>query len=393
MLINKKYNLTYCSNIFKQKKWKFLFENLKKYLLHIKRKKQYIGISLCMSNVLLNEIRKDKTLSILKNWLITENVYISSMNGFVYKTFHQKKIKDNIYYPDWTTKQRIKYTKSLIELLGLLMHKNTMGSISTVPISYLPWIKTRHISYILFTASKNLSEIIKFLIEKKNIHLDLEPEPDCLINSIDSFIKFYIYWLIPVTKIAFNTKSNFLEPYIKKYIRLCYDICHFSVNFESHEEALCLLKKNKIKIGKIQVSSALEVKVFNSSIENKHLVKNLLSFTKSPFLHQTVEKIGNKLKKHKDISYAIKNFSEKCGNTLRIHCHAPLYKNIIRGIKTTSVDTKFALELLLKEKYIKEMEIETYTHDFLSKENKFESIFMEYNWVINLINNQKHDNN
>ena len=396
MLIKNKYYLTYCSNIFKEKKWKDLLNKLNIYIKNLKEnfKNKNTNISLCISNSLANEI-KDKYISKLETWLKNNDAYLSSINGFVYQTFHQKYIKDKIYYPDWTSIDRVTYTQNLINILNILIKHDHEGSISTSPISYTPWIKYRYNSYILFSASKNLTDVIKFLIQntKKNIHIDIEPEPHCTIESSKNFIHFFNAWLLPISKKYIqkdlNITSKKIETLTKKYIRICYDICHLSVNFEKHQNAIQRLKKNNIKIGKIQVSSALTFKMPQTHIKKKDIIETLLTLKNSPFLHQTNEKDKTNIKKYRDISYALKDFHKKENNEFKIHCHMPLYLKKYKNIDTTHDETEAALKLLLDEIKIKHIEIETYTHSMISKTNQMNSIIKEYDWVINLIKKHK----
>jgi len=401
MLIKNKYSLTYCSNIFKENNWKTLFNKLNTYINSLKKYNKPIGLSLCISNKLSNEIKKEKNISTIKNWLEEKNVYLSSINGFVYKTFHKKNIKDKIHYPDWTSKKKLNYTTNLITILRNLITKNKTGSISSSPLSYAPWIKKKNHDYILFKSSKNIAIIIKNLIcstNKNIIHIDIEPEPDCIINDSTTFINFYNKWLIPIAVKYLNDNLNFSKKkaiiYIKKHIRLCYDICHFSVNFENHKKIIHSINKNNIKIGKVQISSAMEIKIPTQNTKKAYIINDLKNVIKSPFLHQTTEKINKKLIKYKDIKYALKNFENKNNSILRIHCHTPLYKKNIKNIGTTQNETKNALIDLLNEKHIKHIEIETYTHKLISNEKQLNSIIKEYNWVIKLINKKfKHEIN
>jgi len=327
-------------------------------------------------------IKKKKNILTLKKWLDNENVYISSINGFVYRDFHEKNIKEKIYHPDWSFNERILYTIDLINILHGLKKKIKSLSISTVPISYSFWVKKKYKCYLLYKSSKNILKVMPILLYTKNIHLDIEPEPDCTLYNVETFITFFNKWLIPIAK----NKTIFKTSDVRFYIRICYDICHFSVMFVNHVNAALSLNKNKIKIGKIQVSSALELVVPKDKFSKKNLLKNLLFIRKSSFLHQVTEKDGTKFITYSDIKYSIKKFVNKTNNILRIHCHTPIYKHAINKLSTTHLDTYNALKYFLFKLNIYHIEIETYTHDLLSDDDKFESIINEYTWLINIIN-------
>ena len=154
MIIRNKYNLTYWSNIFKETTWKKLFNQLKVYIIKIKTIKKRIGISLCLSNSLVKSIKKRETILEFDRWLNNEGIYISSINGFVYRDFHEKNIKEKIYYPDWSSERRVTYTLDLIKILNQLKGNVKTVSISTLPISYLYWVKNKHKYYLLYKYKK-----------------------------------------------------------------------------------------------------------------------------------------------------------------------------------------------------------------------------------------------
>lgn len=392
MLIYNK-SLTYCSNIFKEKHFYNLLDKLFDCFSFIKSnfKNKHIGLGLCFSNKLINTVLITKNFNYFNKWIYKNNFYLSSINGFVYKSFHKKKIKEYIYYPDWTTLLRLNFTKKIILLLSKLNNSNNNYSISTSPISFKYWTKKRDRKYIFFTSAKNFINIFNYLIyinnyTKKYIHLDIEPEPACLIETFDDFLYFFLKWLAVYLKFHFSTKydKKFIN-LLKHYINLCYDICHFSVNFCNHSNIITLIKKHKIKIGKVQISSALELK---KTLSEYNIKNDLLFLYNSQFLHQNTLLYNNILKKNIDIKY-LTNYID---NTVRIHCHMPIYLNEYKTIfKTTSCETKNALLIILKNFNIKHLEIETYTYDMLLDINKFTSILKEYVFIINLIKDFKND--
>lgn len=392
MLLKNKYHLTYCSNIFKEKTWKNLFCKLKIYITNLRKffKKKHIGLSLCLSNSLANEIKKTDNISNLKMWLKKNRLYISSINGFVYQTFHQKKIKENIYLPDWTSKKRLNFTQNLIDILKNIIKKNHDGSISTLPISYKSWTKDNHKHYVLYKTSKHLSELLILLINIKKqikniIHLDIEPEPQCMIETYKETHTFFEQWLLPICKkyLIPRYKKQKLITHIYTHIKICYDICHFSVNFENHKEILNSIQKSKIKIGKIQISSALKINLNNNN--KKSQLKTLLTLQSSPFLHQTTEKVAKKIKKYTDIKHILETFEQKTHGEMRIHCHISIHEKIYKNIETTHQETQETLKIFLKTLRIKHIEIETYTHNIIYDDNPLAAIIKEYNWAIHTL--------
>src|SRR5690606_41281700 len=96
--------------------------------------------------------------------------------------------------------------------------------ISTSPISYKHWFKSDDaISKAFKIGAEQLIEIVEqlYTIEKssgKYLHLDIEPEPDGLIENTKEFIDFYTNYLIPIgvdilgPKLNLDRKSTRLTP-------------------------------------------------------------------------------------------------------------------------------------------------------------------------------------
>lgn len=388
MIIHNK-SLTYCSNIFKERNLATLIFKLNEYALYLRNyfKCKYIGLGLCMSNSLINKIRTHVQLTYLKKWINKHNLYLASLNAFVYKPFHTTKIKEFIYYPDWSTKARVIYTKKNIYFLNNVITKIKNASISTSPLTFKSWVIDRNKKYFYFKASVNMLNIVNLLINiyndnKNYIHLDVEPEPRCLLESFDDFLYFFIQWLKPNS--GYYLESAYVKKkdrYLKKYINLCYDICHFSVDYYNHTNIIKSILDNKIKIGKIQISSALEVNVTD---KNKKIIINELFFLrKSKFLHQNTLVTSNKIIKSIDIDF---NKYYHDGDKIRIHCHMPVHLAAYkRTLKTTNSESKSVLLAILNNIKVKHIEIETYTYDILLKKKKFESMLQEYLFVINII--------
>lgn len=346
MTFNKK-TLTYCSNIFKTNNIK----KLKKYIKTYLNTKEYkhTHINLCVSNQFIKKI--SNKIKNIKKWQNTNKLNINSFNGFVYQNFHLKNIKEKIYYPDWSSKKRLDFTQKIIKTSDILNVKKNI-SISTLPLSYKKWIQSKHIIYILYKFKHQICAMIKHLKKNKNyIHIDLEPEPYCIIENYHTIKKFYIK--------VINKKN-------KKHICLCYDICHFSVNFEKHEKIIKHMK-NLIHIGKIQVSSALSVILPVNPRIIKRLKNTLFILNKSNFLHQCVIKKNLIIKKVSDVKYVIKNISINNDKEIKIHCHIPIYKKKFGHMYTTQKETKKVLNFIQQQNITKHIEIESYTHHTLFK--------------------------
>tara|TARA_R110002049_G_scaffold309155_1_gene517697 strand:+ start:12883 stop:14079 length:1197 start_codon:yes stop_codon:yes gene_type:complete len=393
MLINNTYHVTYCSNIHPGKDWETTFENLKTHVPKIKNeisKNTPFGIGLRLSNKASEELQIDDNLLDFKTWLSDNDCYVFTMNGFPYGSFHNTIVKDQVHSPDWTTKERLVYTKRLFDQLQLLLPEGVSGGISTSPISYKHWFKSDESITNAFTkGAEHLSEIAIQLydIEQhsgKYMHLDIEPEPDGLIENTKEFLDFYNDYLIPVAESILTLKLKLDKAeaahIIKRYITLCYDVCHFSLAFEDPKYTFEATKKEGITVGKIQVSAALKI-LFEKGQE-KDIWNSLERFDESTYLHQVTEKTDGKVTVYNDLPVVLRE--KKSHKELRAHFHVPIFLEKFDNLYSTQDQILKTLEYLKTDVVSTHLEVETYTWDVLPqtlKQDIAQSILRELKWL------------
>src|SRR6185503_6681210 len=139
-------HLAYCTNIHRGQNWAETFDALKKYTVAVRDRvsagKPY-AIGLRLSDAASRELSDPNTLKDFRHWLEKENCYVFTINGFPYGTFHGERVKEGAYIPDWTTNERVEYTNRLFDLLAELTPPGVAGSVSTVPGSFKPLIKSQ----------------------------------------------------------------------------------------------------------------------------------------------------------------------------------------------------------------------------------------------------------
>jgi len=393
MLINNTYHLSYCTNIHPGPNWESTFDSLKEYVPSIKEavsSNEPFGLGLRLSNKASEELNEGNHLSEFKAWLQQNDIYIFTMNGFPYGNFHDERVKENVHTPDWTTRERVVYTARLFKQLAELIPKGISGGISTSPISYKYWhssIETQKEAFEI--GAKHLAEIALQLhdIEKstgKYLHLDIEPEPDGLIENSDEVIQFFEHYLLPlgieIVVAQLGKETSEAIKILKRHITICYDVCHFSLAYEEPEDTFQKFADSGLVVGKIQVSAALKI-LFDKS--NREAVWQTLSrFDEPTYLHQVTEKVGKEVKTYEDLPMVLnerKDFSE-----LRAHFHVPIFLERFGELYSTQDQILKVMEYLKTDIVSEHLEIETYTWDVLPKELKkdlSDSIIREINWL------------
>ena len=392
MLVNNKFHLTYCTNVHPGENWDLTFKSLKEYVPGIKNRltKEKFGLGLRLSNKASEELGTGETLTGFKNWLDENDIYVFTMNGFPYGNFHNERVKDLVHAPDWTTDERVIYTKRLADQLAILLPNDLDGGISTSPISYRHWHKTEEATNNAFEkGAENLSQLIVHLHEieertGKYIHLDIEPEPDGMLENSDEFLQFFSDYLLPIAtdhlKQELGSDSRKAKELIYRYITICYDVCHFSLAYEEPKETLQKLAENGIKVGKIQVSSALKI-LFNEG-DNQEIWDTLAKFNEPVYLHQVTQLIDGNVKTVNDLPDILDKKADF--KELRAHFHVPLFLEKYGALYSTQDHILKVISYLKDHVVTNHLEVETYTWDVLPAELKTdlgESITRELEWL------------
>ncbi|WP_392531678.1 metabolite traffic protein EboE [Nostoc sp. C117] len=399
-ITNNNFHLTYCSNIHPGESWLEVFANLQQYIPNLKSRLSPtlpFGIGLRLAHIAANELLQNNNLAQFQEWLTKENLYVFTLNGFPYGGFHRQVVKDQVYSPDWSTEERLNYTLNLMQILATLLPNGLDGGISTLPLSYKPWWQKDQGTFeiilqkICFNLVSVVAEMVRIWEETgKLLHIDLEPEPDGLIENTSEVIDFFENWLLPIGgKILSNKLSitqSFAEIKLLEHVRLCYDTCHFSVEYEEPKSVFTRLESAGIKIGKIQISAAIKVKIPPEVEKRTLIVERLRPFAESTYLHQVIEHRNDDTFHHyPDLITALPYLEQSLAEEWRTHFHVPIFIHDYQILQSTQNDIATVLHLLQANNACSHLEIETYTWDVLPSEMKIDlltSIQREYEWVL-----------
>ena len=396
-------HLTYCSNIHPGESWDETFHNLKTHTTQVRKglTKEPFGIGLRLSNLASLELIKESKLYNFQAWLRKENMYVFTINGFPYGGFHHQNIKDAVHQPDWSTTDRLTYTKRLFLILSALLPNGMDGGVSTSPISYRHWHRTeQELNDTKIIACEHFTELICFLKKLKDktgkkLHLDLEPEPDGVIETSHEFVSFFNEYLlvkaIPRISNQLGIIDSEADEIIRTHFQMCLDVCHFAVGFEKSAEVLSRLKNSGINIGRIQISAALGSGNIKNQTNANWVPRELLPFDEPTYLHQAVVKRKDgKLMRYTDLGLALSSLKENTYDEIRTHFHVPVFTKTYGKLYSTQEDIIETLRLWLKNPFTKHLEVETYTWDVLPenmKKDSVNSIIRELSWVKHTLDN------
>jgi sugar phosphate isomerase/epimerase len=391
------FHLTYCTNIHPADGWSAVNANLRQFAPALKRRlspAKPFGLGLRLSARDARELLEGDALAEFRAFLDGEGLYVALINGFPHGSFHRTAVKAAVYAPDWRDDERVRYTLDLLAILGHLVPADLDGGISTAPLSYKPWMPhPTHAAWDRLVS--NVVRVAEALVQIRQrsgafVHLDIEPEPDCLIETSDELIEFFERRLLPdgAPRLAglLGCSTGEAEAQLRDHVRMCLDCCHFAVEYEDPEAAIARVQKAGIQIGRVQLSSALKVTFPDSAAESAALLHRLRRFADSTYLHQVIERRGADLRHIPDLGEAIDGAPPVAGTEWRIHFHVPLFTDEYDGLGSTQDYVRTVLGIAARTRFARHFEIETYTWDVLPeglKADLLESIGREYAWVLN----------
>ena len=391
------FELTYCSNIHPAEGWPDVSDQLRAHAPQLKKRiapNKPFGLGLRLSARESIQLLKEEALSQFRTFLNAEGLYVFTLNGFPYGPFHGGPVKSAVFAPDWRREARVRYTLRLIKILEALLPEGGEGGISTVPLSYKPWVPAGN--------EKSWEEIVRNLVrvaeslvsvdrEKgKEIHLDLEPEPDGLIESGLEAVQFFENRLWPVGGKILSQKLHVdvkeARRLLQKHIAICLDTSHMAVVGET-AEVIDRYLQSGARIGKVQISTAMAVSIPEGAAQREIIGGLLGPFADATYLHQVSERgCGGEARRYPDLIQLLPQIRSAAPSEWRIHFHLPLDFSSKGPIRSTSEVTEGVLQRLTSDRFTRHLEIETYTWSVLPDDLKgdlVESIEREYRWTMN----------
>jgi hypothetical protein len=302
-------------------------------------------------------------------------------------------VKADVYAPDWRDPERVRYTCDLIDILSVLVPDGMDGGVSTVPLSYKAWMGegTKDDWRRVLTNIVDIAAMLVRLRESRGvfIHLDIEPEPDCVLETTAETIAFFTDRLVTqgAAQLAavIDVDEDEARHLLVDHVRVCFDCCHISVEHDAPDVALAALTSAGIRVGRIQLSSALHVHMPSAAGEQVPVVDRLRPFADSTYLHQVIRRDGSTSEHFSDLPDALRH---PAPGDWRIHFHVPLFTAEYDGLASTQADVRRVIEAMALSPVTRHLEIETYTWDVLPDALKIdvgESIAREYEWVLGCV--------
>ncbi len=327
-----------------------------------------LGLGLWLSAESARELRATDGAHGLRDRLLERGLRVVTLNGFPYGDFHAEVVKHAVYEPHWADPRRLAYTIDLAHLLVELLPDGTAeASISTLPIGWRRDFTNEGCGCSVGLAASQLVEAARELrsIEDRTgvrIHLDLEPEPGCVLDTSRDVVDLFDQ--------AFRPSDDVDH---RRYLGVNHDVCHAAVMFEPQTAALRTYREHDIALGKIQVSSAVEVDfdLVESDDQRASMLEAYRGFVEPRYLHQTSIRTGMEphfdVQTFEDLPIALENRAEHQvpSGTWRTHFHVPIFMAEGDRWGTTRAEIERCLASLPSDEPWPTLEVETYAWEVL----------------------------
>ena len=386
-------HLSYCTNIHPGESWEEIRSNLGRYLPLVKRRispDAPFGIGLRLSAVAAQSLNTPEARTEFAAFMRQHDLYVFTINGFPYGPFHGQRVKEEVYLPDWRDDARLAYTNQLADLLAALppAGENEPASISTVPGAFKPNAATPEaVDRIADLLVRHVAHLVKLERETgRRVVLALEPEPCCLLETIEETVAFFgshLYSRRALDRLASAAGLSIQQAQdaLHRYLGVCLDLCHAAVEFEDAASCMRSLEDAGIQIGKIQVTAGLRIPRVTPDA-----VVALQRLADAVYLHQVVERSGGALRRYVDIDAACASETWRAGGSeWRVHFHVPVFMEELDGFSSTQSFVREALALQKQQARSPHLEVETYTWSVLPQRVREvpieDAIARELDWV------------
>lgn len=380
----------YCTNVHAGVTLSEAKDNLQRIATEVRRflaPQGRLPIGLWLAHKAAEQLHSAGAVPQFGEWLTEHGLKAYTFNGFPQGDFHQPIVKHAVYEPTWLEESRLRYTLQLADILAELLDDDH-GSISTLPLGWphSPW----HIDQFQL-AGRHLQQVAEHLQRifnntGKEIVLAIEPEPGCVLDTAHEMVDFLDAYVFDDAR-----------PFIRRHIGVCHDICHSAVMFEPQDYALTHYLRNGVRIGKVQVSSAVEApwgQTKEISPLNQQIWQQLEQLHEPRYLHQTTrrsEHVAHRpgdVEMVDDLAIALSQWRKSPADSYptqawRIHFHVPIFVDKFGALVASRADIHAALGVLEANRtrtidgapwFTGDYEVETYAWGVLPAELRVDNL-------------------
>jgi sugar phosphate isomerase/epimerase len=372
--------------------WEELWTSITTYLPRVKERlapDEPFGVSLRLSaetaaTLAGNEAERAR----LRQFLDENDMYVYTANAFPYGPFKGRRVKEQVYEPDWRSEERLEYTKNVADVLAEVAVDGVDPSIQTAPLGFKPRVTgsdvvERYVEHVLAMAA----HLVRLADRTgRTVTLAIEPEPYCYLETTPETVAFFreqLYSGTGVLRLAELADLPVSEALgaLRRHVGVVFDTCHQAIEYEDIRDALRELVAAGIPIFKLQEAAAVHVP--NVSDE---AVDALRRYADTIYLTQTLERRNGSVTKYLNLEEAFAAWEADPGpREWRVHFHIPVFLDDLGAFGSTRFAIEDALALHKERPLSAQLEIETYTWDVLPDDLKtgdiVDYVCRELEWV------------
>jgi sugar phosphate isomerase/epimerase len=355
--------LSYCTNVHPGRSVAEVLDGLDRYTVAVQQRVGHpIAAGLWLAQPVVNELlQRSGGPQWFAEQLQRRGLLCYTLNAFPFGDFHSTRVKENVYQPDWSTIERLEYTKSCATVLAALLPPNGEGSISTLPLGFKASVR---LAGFVELCSERLLECARFLDALhretgKLVRVAIEPEPLCLLETTAEAIRFFRRLFDAADRAGIGEMA-------RHHLGVCYDICHQAVEFEEPAECVAALQAAGVRINKVHISCALQLDAPATNSIGRAALKK---FVEPRYLHQVIARAADgQLHRRVDLDQVFIDAPPAeflNAQAWRIHFHVPISAKNMGELGSTQFALKPALAAIAALDYAPHLEVETYTWNVL----------------------------
>jgi len=387
-------HLTYCSNIHPGESWAEVRANFDRHVVAVRdrlRPEGEFGIGLRLSARAAAELSEPAVLAEFQDFLRRERMYVFTLNGFPYGTFHGARVKEDVYLPDWRDPERLRYTNQLADLLARLLPPGAAdieGSVSTVPGAFKPALGGRQdVALMVEHLLRHVAHLVELRARSgRLVALALEPEPHCFLETIAEVIAFFEGDLhgskaVQRTMALTGLDCDAARRALHDHLGVCLDLCHAAVEFEDAADCIRQLDRAGIRVHKMQISAGLRLPVLD-----REALAALARFDDPVYLHQVVQRSPDGIVRFADLPDALASLDGPTAEReWRVHFHVPIFLDRLAPFASSQAFIREVLAVHRARPVSSHLEVETYTWGVLPEPFRSgsvdEAVARELAWV------------
>jgi len=370
--------LTYCTNVHPGETIAEVEASLERWTVPLKRElapqpfaaDRPFPVGLYLSAASARELSRRDRLERFREFLSQRRLEVATLNCFPYGGFHAESVKLEVYRPDWCDPRRVDFTVAAARALAELAPPGAVAPISTLGGSCKRFGDGGEVRPAV---AENLArvavELDRLRAESgREIVLSLEPEPFSTIETSDETVRFFVDHLFAAGgRAAFAAGGGDprrAEECLRRHVGICFDACHQAVEFEEPAEAVERVGAAGIRIGKVQLSSALAL----SRPSDPAQIEALARYAEPRYLHQAFARgRDGAISRWLDLPDLLaqppglrSTFEE-----IRVHFHVPIDRTELSPLTTTRPFLTEVVAAVQRGATVPVLEVETYTFPVL----------------------------